>query len=231
MPSFSPSAPTPNLVVPQLPPSSARAHPRLALARAREELDDAAGVVAVHGGEGAAHHLDALGGVEVEGGRLALAVRVGGRDAVCDELDAAHAEGRARAETAHRDLQVLSVVLAVLDHQSGHAGERLGGIHAEVAGLVGAHVHRIDRVGQVEALGGGGRAGDHDRIERHRLRGGLLRAGKAGEAGQRAGNAEAEQGRELRRARAAGDGGDDRAGGGGGDCAVLRFHGGTPGRA
>ena len=35
---------------------------------------------------------DAFGGVEVEGGGLALAVRVGGGDAVGDELDAAHAE-------------------------------------------------------------------------------------------------------------------------------------------
>lgn len=102
--------------------------------------------------KGPRDHLDALGGVEVEGGRLALAVRVGGRDAVGDELDAAHAEGRARAEAAHRDLQVLGIVLDGSDHQAGHAGERLGGVHAEVAGLVGAQVDRIDRVGQRSKL-------------------------------------------------------------------------------
>ena len=125
----------------------AGAHARCAFAGAREELDDTARVVTVHGGEGAAHHFDAFGGVEVEGGGLALAVRVAGGDAVGDQLDAAHAESGAGTEAAHRYLQVLGVVLAILDDQAGDAGQCLRGIHAEVARLVGAHVDRIDREG------------------------------------------------------------------------------------
>ena len=90
---------------------------RRAFAVAREQLDHAAGVIAVQGGEGPAQHFDALGHVEVEGRGLALAVRHGRRDAVRHQAHAAHAEGRARAEAARRNLQVLRVVLAVVRDQ------------------------------------------------------------------------------------------------------------------
>lgn len=174
-------------------------------------------MVAVHGGEGAAHHFDAFGGVEVEGGGLALAVRVAGGDAVGDQLDAAHAESGAGTEAAHRYLQVLGVVLAILDDQAGDAGQCLRGIHAEVARLVGAHVDRIDREGQIETVGLDPATGDHDRIERDGALIGrccVLRAGYAGEARQGARNAEAKQagdGSGGRGAHGAGCGGHGRS--------------------
>ena len=70
-----------------------------------------------------------------------------------DQAHAAHAEGRTRAEAARRNLQVLRVVLPVLDHDAGHAPERLGEVHLrprELAGVDGdEHADRDgDRGGQ-----------------------------------------------------------------------------------
>ena len=73
---------------------------RRAFAITGEHLNDPAGVAAVQGGRRAAQHFNALGGVEVEGGSLALTVRGAGRDAVCNQLDATYAECRAGAKTA-----------------------------------------------------------------------------------------------------------------------------------
>jgi len=71
-----------------------------AFAVAGEHLDHAAGVAAVQGGGRSAQHFDAFGGVEVECGRLALAIRGAGGDAVGDQLDAAYAKGRPGAKAA-----------------------------------------------------------------------------------------------------------------------------------
>src|SRR6267142_5578711 len=75
----------------------------------RLDADHASGSVAVKAGERAAQHLDALRRAQVEAGRLPVPVGHAGWNAVGDEADAAHAEGRARAEAARGDLQVLGV--------------------------------------------------------------------------------------------------------------------------
>jgi len=99
------------------------ANARRAFAVAGEHLDHAAGIAAVQGGCRAAQHFDTLGGVEVERRRLPLAVRGARRDAIGNQFDATHAKCRAGAKAAGRDLQVLGVVLTVLHHQSGYAGQ------------------------------------------------------------------------------------------------------------
>ena len=127
---------------------------RRAFAVAGEHLDYAARVAAIQGGGRAAQYFDALGGVEVERGRLALAVRGAGGDAVGNQLDTAYAKGRTGAEATGGNLQVLRIVLAVLHHQAWHAGQRFGGVDAEltIADLFAADA--VDRVGQVEGRAG-----------------------------------------------------------------------------
>ncbi len=71
-----------------------------AFAVAGKHLDDPAGIAAVQGGCRAAQDFDAFGGIEVEGGRLALTVRGAGGDAVSNQLDAAYTKRRAGAEAA-----------------------------------------------------------------------------------------------------------------------------------
>src|SRR5258705_136236 len=82
---------------------------------------------------------------------VALAVGHRGRDAVGDEAHAAHAEGRARAEAARGDLQVLGVVLAVLHHEAGHAPQTLGEIHLRPALAQLIRVDPIDRCRDLQA--------------------------------------------------------------------------------
>ena len=89
-----------------------------------EDLDHAARGVAVERRERPAQHLDAIGRAEVDVRELALAVGERRRDAVDVEAHAADAEGRARAEAAHRDLDVLRVVLPVACEQARHARRR-----------------------------------------------------------------------------------------------------------
>ena len=96
---------------------------RRPFAIAGEHLNHPARIAAVQRGRWAAQHFDAFGGVEVKGRGLALTVRCAGRDAVGNQLDAAHAKRRACAKTTGRDLQVLCVVLPVLHHQPRHAGQ------------------------------------------------------------------------------------------------------------
>jgi hypothetical protein len=95
--------------------------------------------------EKAAQHFDALRHIKVEGGGLSLAVRHAGRDAVGDQLHAAHAEGGAGAEAARGNLQILRVVLAVGCHQSRHGGQRLAGVDARLGLGDAGGVDNIDR--------------------------------------------------------------------------------------
>ena len=90
-----------------------------------EDLHHAAGRVAVELSHRAAQHFDAAGRRERHVGRLALPVGHGRGDAVDDEAHAPHTEGRAGAEAADGDLQVLCVVLAVERHDARHAVEHL----------------------------------------------------------------------------------------------------------
>src|SRR5207302_3955641 len=76
----------------------------------RLDADHASCRIAVKTGERPAQHLDALRRAERESRRLPLPVGHACRNAVGDEADAAHAEGRAGAEAARGDLQVLGVV-------------------------------------------------------------------------------------------------------------------------
>ena len=131
-----------------------------------EDLDHAARRVAVERREGTAQHLDAIGRAEVDVRDLALAVGEGRRNAVDVEAHAADAEGRARAEAAHRDLHVLRVVLAVAREQARDAAEALGDVdlRAALADRLGADA--VDRGGDVEGRGLGARRRDDDRRER-----------------------------------------------------------------
>ena len=132
------------------------------------DADHASGSVAVKAGERAAQHLDALCRAQVEVGRLRLPVGHACRNAVGDEADAAHAEGRAGAEAARGDLQVLGVVLPVLHHDARHAAEALREVHLRpaFADLVG--VDPVDRCRNLQARLWLARRGDHhDVVLRH----------------------------------------------------------------
>jgi len=122
-------------------------------------------ITAINGGRRAAQHFDAVSHVEVQRGRLALAIRGAGRDPVAEQLDATDAEGRAGAIATRRYLQVLGVVLAVLHHQARYAVERFRQVDAQLAiGNLPAF-YGVDGVGQVEARVGGVGAGDHHRFQ------------------------------------------------------------------
>jgi len=121
-------------------------------------------VVAVDGGKWSAQHFDALGRIEVEGGGLALAIGHAGRNAIADQFDAAHAEGRAGAEAARRDLQVLRVVLAVLRNQARYGGQRFRRVDADLAILDAGAVDDVDRGRHFLAGVGDAAAADDHRI-------------------------------------------------------------------
>jgi len=142
---------------------------RWAFAVTGEHLNHPSGVAAVKGCGGAAQHFDTLGSVEVERGRLTLAIRSAGRDAIGDQLDAAYAKGRTGAKASGRNLQVLGVVLAVLHHQPWHAGQYLGRVNAQLAVADLLLADAVDRIRQVKALAGTARAGDDAGIEFQRF--------------------------------------------------------------
>ncbi len=142
-----------------------RADPRGALAVAGEHLDHPAGVAAVDRRGRPAQYLDALGDVEVEGRGLALAIRRTGRDAVGEQLQPADTEGRAGAVAARGDLQVLSVVLAVLHHQARYPRQDFGEVDAELAVGDLPTLDAIHRERQVEGVAGVVAAGHHHGFE------------------------------------------------------------------
>ncbi len=162
---------------------------RRTLAVAGEELHDTARVIAVQGREWAAQHFDAFGHVEIEGGGLALAVGHGRRNAVRNQANAAHAEGRARAEAARGDLQVLRIVLPVLHHDARNGGERFGQIDAWLGVADARGVDDVDRGRQIEAGLLRAAAGHDHHLQRIlRLRLGLrLGQCRGGEGGQQCG--------------------------------------------
>jgi hypothetical protein len=90
--------------------------------------------------------------------------------AVGDEADAAHAEGRARAEAARGDLQILGVVLAVLHHDAGHAPEALREVDLRPAGADLVGVEPVDRGRHLQARLRHARRGDHQLLRRAFLR-------------------------------------------------------------
>src|SRR5258706_16155032 len=72
----------------------------ISLSVAREQLNDAAGVIAIDRGVRPAQDLDALCGVEIERRGLALPIGHGRGDAVPDEAHAADPECGSRAKPA-----------------------------------------------------------------------------------------------------------------------------------
>ena len=84
----------------------------------REDLQHAAGRVAVEHGQRAAQHLDALDRRKADARSLALPVGHRQRDAVDDQAHAPDAEACARTEPADRDLQILRLVLLNNTHQT-----------------------------------------------------------------------------------------------------------------
>src|SRR6185437_6902984 len=85
-------------------------------------------------------------------------------------VDAARAEGRARTETADRNLLVLRVILPVARQYARHAAQVFGGIDAGrvVAGI--ADLHRRDRSRPFECRLGYARRRHHNGWQRSRLR-------------------------------------------------------------
>ncbi|MNZ88098.1 hypothetical protein D3C78_1069810 [compost metagenome] len=142
-----------------------RADPWRPLSVAGEHLDHPAAVAPVERRGRPAQHLEALGHIEIEGRRLPLAVRRARRDAVHQQLDAAHTECRPRAEAARGDLQVLGVVLAVLDDQPGHPRQRFGRVDAQLPLGDLPAVDAIHRGWLVEAAVQAVAAGHHHRVE------------------------------------------------------------------
>ncbi|MOA06086.1 hypothetical protein D3C78_1257080 [compost metagenome] len=127
--------------------------------------DHTAGRVAVQRRVGAAQHFDALEAADVDVRQRALAVGHGGGNAIHIQAHTAQPEGRARAIAAHRQLQVLGVVLAVVDLQAGHAGQdfRQVDLHLALTCLPGVdHAHRSRRLFERSAAQ---RAVDRDRRE------------------------------------------------------------------
>src|SRR5690606_35066835 len=115
-------------------------------------LDDAAGGVAVQGGQRAAQDLDALQAIEVEQCRLALAVGHGQGDTVLHQAHPAHAELRAGTEAARGYLQVLGVVLAAQRHQPGDPLQGFGEVGAQVGGVQLFRGHGMPGQRQLQVL-------------------------------------------------------------------------------
>ena len=138
---------------------------------AAEDLNHAAGRVAVQRRERAPQHFHTLGAGKVGVRELGLPVGLRGGDAVHVHAQAADAEAGARAETPDRQLGVLGVILAVAHQQARDALQRFGGIHARSHRGHGAHRYRGRRV-EHAGLAPGGR-------DVHRLkRGGLAPRGR-----------------------------------------------------
>ena len=85
-----------------------------------------------------------VGAAQVELGKLSLAVGHGAGNTVRIEPHAAHAETRARAESANRHLQILRIVLAALHGNARHRDQRLGQVHLQLAAPQGVALHPID---------------------------------------------------------------------------------------
>ncbi|MCY1230037.1 hypothetical protein D9M72_424320 [compost metagenome] len=128
----------------------------------RKHVHHAARGIAVHLRKRATQHLDAAGVGEIGGGGLALAVGHGRGDAVDIEPHAAHTERGARAEAAHRQLQVLRIVLPVAHGHARHTRQHFGQIDQRRGAAQRIDWHAVDRSGCVEAalLAAGG--GNHD---------------------------------------------------------------------
>ena len=100
--------------------------------------------------QGAAQHLQAVGGCQADGGGLALAIGRGGRYAIDQQSDAAHAKGRPGAKAADGDLQILGIVLAFEDGQARGADQRFGQINLRATALNGLAVDTLDSGGGIK---------------------------------------------------------------------------------
>ena len=152
-----------------------------------EDLDDAAGGVAVETRERAAHHLDAFRGAKAERRCLALAIGHGRRDAVRDQANATHAECRAAAEAARGDLQVLRVVVAVQYRDAWHSVQRLRQIDLRVVLADRPLADGVNGYRQLAAFALDARCADTDfrqHGDRRRALRVCRRAGRAREGGQ-----------------------------------------------
>ena len=127
-------------------------------------------MVAIDRRHRAAHDLHALGAIEVEGRRLALAVGHRSRDAVAYQTYTAHSEGSAGAEAARGNLQILSIVLTILDGDTRHRHQRFGNVDPRIVSADAPGIDDINGARQIEAAVFDAAAGDHDRVERRRRR-------------------------------------------------------------
>ena len=130
-----------------------------------ENLQHTARGIAVQLRDRPAQQFDALGRCQARRCRLALAVRHGGWNAVNQQAHAAHAESRARAEAAYRQLQILRKVLPVAYLQAGHGAHQLRQIDQRGGGAKGVNLYRIDGARRIEASLLGSAAGDDDLLQ------------------------------------------------------------------
>ena len=119
---------------------------------AGEGLYDAARGIAIELRQRARQHLHAGGRAQGHGGRLALPVGRGGRNAVGDEANAAQPKGRPRAKPANGNLHVLRVVVAVERHHARHLGQGLRQIDSGPSLLNGAGVDVLHCCGRVKGF-------------------------------------------------------------------------------
>ena len=133
-----------------------------------EDLHHAAGSVAIELGQRPAQDLDPSGRAERDVRRLALAVGHGRGDAVDDEPHAADTKGRARAEAADRELQILRIVLPVEHADARHAVQRFRQVDLRAGALDRLARHRADGGRRVEARLSAALHADDDRVELYR---------------------------------------------------------------
>jgi hypothetical protein len=140
------------------------AHGRLR-ALARVERNHATRRAAVERSEWPANHFDALGTAQRKVGRLPLPIRGRGWNAIDEQTHAAHAERGARTVAAHRNLQILRVVLPVQHHESRHTPQAFGEIDLQRVGADLIAFDDVQRGWRVPACTLCRTAGDHHRLQ------------------------------------------------------------------
>jgi hypothetical protein len=150
-------APWPARAERQVARAAARARGQCDLRRRRRRLapeaQDAARGIAVQRGERPAQHFNAAERRPRHVRQLSLPVRHRRRDAVDVDAQPAHAEGRAGADPAHGQLQVLRQVLAIARVDAGDAPQQLRHLRARpcrhVAGVAPVERRRHRRIGGI----------------------------------------------------------------------------------
>lgn len=97
----------------------------------------------------APNNLNTLGGIQINGINLRLAIRQGIGNAVNLNADTANTKGRASPKTPGRQSQILGEVITVLEEQARHGIEGFVQLQALLALADGGSVHYADRSGGI----------------------------------------------------------------------------------